>query len=141
MEIMKPLASFLAFFAAIVRRQSGPLTQRFRQGYGTAIIREDKYCQAKPDALREFLEQTPPELRRSGSPDAGQTPRVPLRRVSMRWMRRYNSCATHDHFQRLRFRRACVQPRLIIAVSRLAVSSDITGAMGAMQEAELVVTA
>lgn len=59
----------------------------------------------------------------------------------MRWMRRYDSRATHDHFQRLRFRRACVQPRLIIAVSRLAVSSDITGAMGAMQEAELVVTA
>jgi len=56
-------------------------------------------------------------------------------------MRRYDSCATHDHFQRLRFRRACVQPRLIIAVSTLTVSSDITGAMGAMQEAELVVTA
>ena len=36
----------------------------------------------------------------------------------MQWMRRYDSCATHDHFQRLRFRRACVQPRLIIAVSR-----------------------
>jgi len=55
----------------------------------------------------------------------------------MQWMRRYDSCATHDHFQRLRFR----QPRLIIAVSTLTVSSDITGAMGAMQEAELVVTA
>ena len=59
----------------------------------------------------------------------------------MQWMRRYDSCATHDDVQRLRFRRACVQPRLIVAVSRLAVSSDITGAMGAMQEAELVVTA
>ena len=52
----------------------------------------------------------------------------------MQWMRRYDSCATHDHFQRLRFRRACVQPWLIVSVSRLA---DITGAMGAMQEAEL----
>jgi hypothetical protein len=59
----------------------------------------------------------------------------------MQWMRRYDSCATHDHFQRLRFRRACVQPWLIVSVSRLAVSSDITEAMGAMQEAELVVTA
>jgi hypothetical protein len=59
----------------------------------------------------------------------------------MQWMRRYDSCATHDDFQRLRFRRACVQPRLIVAVSRLAVSSDITGAMGAMQQAELVVRA
>ena len=59
----------------------------------------------------------------------------------MQWIRQYDSCATHDHFQRLRFRRACVQPRLIVTVSTLAVSSDITGAMGAMQEAELVVTA
>jgi len=55
----------------------------------------------------------------------------------MQWMRRYDSCATHDHFQCFRSRRACVQPWLIVSVSKLAVSSDITGAMGAMQEAEL----
>jgi hypothetical protein len=59
----------------------------------------------------------------------------------MQWMRRYDSCVTHDHFQRLRFRRACVQPWLIVSVSRLAVSSDIASGMGAMQEAESVVPA
>jgi len=58
MEIMKPLASFLAFFAAIVRRQSGPLTQRFRQGYGTAIIREINITRQNPTLYANFLEQT-----------------------------------------------------------------------------------
>jgi len=48
----------LAFFAAIVRRQSGPLTQRFRQGYGTAIIREINIARQNPTLYANFLEQT-----------------------------------------------------------------------------------
>jgi hypothetical protein len=59
----------------------------------------------------------------------------------MQWMRQYDSCATHEHFPALALSPCCVQPRPIVTVSTLASSSDITGAMGAMQEAKLVVTA
>jgi hypothetical protein len=54
-------------------------------------------------------------------------------------MRRYDSCAAHGHCHGSRFRRACVQPRLIIVVNKPAVPSDITVAVGAIQEAESVV--
>ena len=52
-----------------------------------------------------------------------------------------DSCAAHGHCHRSRFRLGCVQPRLIIVVSRLAVPPDITVAMGAIQEVESLVTA
>jgi hypothetical protein len=64
-----------------------------------------------------------------------------LTRVSVQWIRRYDSCAAHGHCHRSRFRLGCVQPRLIIVVSRPAVPPDITVAMGAIQEVESLVTA
>jgi hypothetical protein len=82
---------------------------------GTAIIREINIARQNPTLYASFFEQTRQNYAGRVRLMPGRLP-VCTQEVSMQWMRRYDSCATHDHFQRLRSRRACVQPRLIIAV-------------------------
>ena len=73
MEIMKPLASFLPLlFAAnldLLPGDSDKVT-------GTTIIREINIARQNPTLYANFLEQIRQNYARSGSPDAGQTPRA-----------------------------------------------------------------